>query len=823
MRGVFSDCRYALRLLAQTPLTSALALGALAIAIGFVSSLLTLYVDLRFRPHAGYEDSGELITLGQSDGETLTGIPYGLLQLMAEEMTSIKAVAGSTQGQLLATDEGDSIAVEYVSRGFFDGLRPRLHAGRGFRPDEHWPDAERVAVVSWRYWQDTLGGGDVLGTAIVVDIQPTSFGGATELDRSDIGPPEFRIVGILEPEVSGFVDEAAIWLPWEQAARFDNLVPPEAVEPLTRRTGMRLLARLAEGASTQAVINEMQTRYSEVTGSLRLSTGRQFYAADGLVTDIAVLRESKQQLLMLLAASVLLCFVAAANVSLFLLARDPGRQRELAVRMAVGAPLGRLGRQLATEAATLVVVASALGLAIGVWFSQILRGLALLRRASWNDVALLDWRVLGGVAALLLLLTVLVSLAPVLGLRVFGIDAASRATRARATPMQRIAGTVQIAIAGSLGGAAIALGWDMASILFAHPGFETNDRYSVAVEFNRARAMLRAASPGASAGAAEMLRHREAIEAIPGVRAVTFGVPVPGQSYGLPSQIPSIDKPGEFVTIDTVYIDDRYIDVLGLRLLHGREPTDGDAGAVLVNRAFAQALWGRDDVVGERADTSNLGLGEGEPREIIGVLDDVSFGHPLARVRPIVFQVRGELTSSYQATVVSSRTPGELEQEIRRIVAGGDVEFEVSNTIPLAARRDELIAPDRVRSLLTMGAAGLVVLLAALGFYGTERYLVMAGRRECAIRAVLGAGPRAIGRLVFLRATLFVTPGIVMSALLAFATVGWLRADYVSREISPGVVTAAVVLGLVALLFAASLGPALTAMRTQPAPLLREE
>lgn len=824
MRGVFSDCRYALRLLAQTPLTSALAIGALAVAIGFVSSLLSLYVDLRFRPHAGYEHSSRLVTLGQSEGETLLGLPYALMERMAEEMTSITAIAGSAQGRLLVTDEGDSIQLEYVSRGFFDGLRPRLHAGRGFEPDEHWPDAERVAVVSYRYWQDTLGGEDVIDTSIVVDIQPTSWAPGTAYELPATGPPQFRIVGILAPEVSGFVDEAAIWLPYEQATRFDSVGSSQFTEREIQRAWMRVLARRAEGASTQAVLNEIRTRYGEDTSYLGFSLGRLPAAVDGLVTDISVLRESKQQLLMLLAASVLLALVAAANVSLFLLARAPGRRRELGVRMAVGAPLGRLGRQLATEAATLVVVASVLGLLVGVWFSQVLRGLTFLRQASWNDVALLDWRVLGAVAVLLLLLTVLVSLAPVLGLRLFGIDAASRAASARATPMQRVAGTVQIAIAGAFGGAAIAFAWQMTSTLFADPGFETDDRYTVGVEFNRARAMSRAASTTVSAGAAELVRHRESIEAIPGVSSVTFGRPVPGQSFGTPSvgsQIRRLDNPDEFVSFDSVYIDSRYIEALGLRLLHGRAPTDGDGGAVLVNRAFAQEIWGRDNVVGERTMTSRYSDAQGV--EVIGVLDNVSFGHPLADVGPILFIVRDELTSSYLATIVSSLTAADLERELRRIVAGGGIEFEVSNVTPLARYRDELVAPDRARSLLTMGAAGLVILLAALGFYGTERYLVAAGRREYAIRASLGAGPRAIAQLVCSRAALFVLPGLVIAALLAFATVGWLRADYVSREISPGVVTAAVVFGLVALLFAACLGPALAAMRTQPAPLLREE
>jgi len=117
----------------------------------------------------------------------------------------------------------------------------------------------------------------------------------------------------------------------------------------------------------------------------------------------------------------------------------------------------------------------------------------------------------------------------------------------------------------------------------------------------------------------------------------------------------------------------------------------------------------------------------------------------------------------------------------------------------------------------------LVGLLAAFGFYGVQRYLVMAGRREYAIRAALGAGPRSLGRLVLRQGLLLGVPGLVLGVPLAFIAVAWLRGDYISRDISPGIVMLAVLAGLIGLLLVASLGPARLARRTQPAPLLRED
>src|SRR5690606_35243089 len=127
-------------------------------------------------------------------------------------------------------------------------------------------------------------------------------------------------------------------------------------------------------------------------------------------------RDTLRQLQLFLGGSVLLALVAAANTSLFLVARAPGRRRELGVRMALGAPLARLARQLATEGAALVMFATVLGLVVSVWLSEFLRGLSFLRRAEWSDVTLLDWRVLCVVGAFFALVTLAVSLAPILGL-----------------------------------------------------------------------------------------------------------------------------------------------------------------------------------------------------------------------------------------------------------------------------------------------------------------------------------------------------------------------------------------------------------------------
>jgi len=836
MRGILADLRHAFRIYVRTPVASGLAVVVLAVAMAFVTAFLSMYVDVGLRGHPGFERAGQLVTIGQTDGRQLGGLPAEIIARLAEEIRSLDAVAGMTRSSIPSTQEDvPPILLELVTAEFFPGLKPRLHAGRGLEPTDHDPEAAKVAVVSYRYWRDVLGGGDVLGTVIEVELQPmirfsaSVSAQAPQTEESEEEDYEFQVVGIMAPEMTGSVDrQTGVWLPYERLT--DMLFPvgeaPAALlSSLRNSMTMQSIGRRADGASTDSVVDEIRS-WHENSQVLSTQPGYRLDAVTGVVANLNAHRNTLRQLQLFLGASVLIALVAAANVSLYLLARAPGRRRELGIRMAVGAPLGRLARQLASEAGLLVVVAAGIGLLLSLWLASFLRGLAFLREASWRDVSLLDWRVLALIGGFLLVLTMLVSLAPILGLKRLGIAASSRQVAARASLAQRFAGALQISIAGTLGGAAIAFAWYLGTMTLSDPGYAVRDRVVAQFNINFSNA-FRSGNLDANreqqimdAATVEMARRREAVATIPGVTAVSFGTPIPGLNSRATMRVPDPADPSAQIQIRTGSIDTRYVEVLGLRLLHGRAPNEGETGGVLVNQAFARRFFGRDDVVGEPV---SIAQRPGLPApEIVGVLRDLSFDHPAADVEPMMFRLATN-SSSGVAIIATALPPAVLQQELERMSGTGDIEIIVSNVRPLRQLRDTLIAPDRARSWLTIGAATLVVLLAALGFYGTQRYLVTAGRREYAIRASIGAGPKALGRLVLQRGLILGIPGLVIGALLAFITVAWLRDDFVSREISPFTVTLAVVVGLVVLLAAASLGPARQARRTQPAPLLREE
>jgi putative ABC transport system permease protein len=334
--------------------------------------------------------------------------------------------------------------------------------------------------------------------------------------------------------------------------------------------------------------------------------------------------------------------------------------------------------------------------------------------------------------------------------------------------------------------------------------------------------------PGALAAreSVDNARRREILLSVPGVTDVSMAGIAPGMMASFNrGPIPHPDGPNQEIQVQRATIDSHYLDVLGLTLVHGRGPTDADGGVMLVNQALGRAVFGRENVVGESLDVGRGGNGGQQQVEIVGVLEDLSFEHPAADVMPSIFLTSDPTTVSAQgmALIAGRLSTAELREALDGLVASRELEIAIQDVVPLATARRELLTNDRARSYLTIGAALLVVLLAALGFYGTQRYLVAAGRREYAIRASLGAGPRSLGRLVQRRGLLLGLPGVILGLPLAFIAVAWLRDDYVSRDISAILVSLVAALALVGMLFAASIGPARQARRTEPAPLLRED
>jgi hypothetical protein len=620
-----------------------------------------------------------------------------------------------------------------------------------------------------------------------------------------------------------------VWLPYEQAVPFLFGQPESAPQADQRSqvllttsnasslpTRMRGVAQLAAGAGAIAANDELNARLNIESQALALGltlSGAEirFDVIDGLVRDIDTQRETKRQVQLFLAGTLLLVLVATGNISLFLLARASRRQREMGIRMAVGASMKRLAQQLAVEAGLMILVATVLGVLISLWLSAALRELPFLQLAEWRDVSPFDWRVLGMLCGLMLLFTLFVSLAPVFGLKRMGISASSGMVMARAGWGQRLAGTIQVTLTGVVGAVAVAFAWHLVFYLNTDRGFDAED--VLLVEFERVPTSVGQASTQ-QAIILERERQREVIAGLSGVEDVTIASYAPGGAGNLPYTIVRRES-DNYVELATVYIDEHYFDVLGIPLAHGSMSTFDPhvLSQFVVNESYAIKTFGRADVAGEVTSTNNF---------VTGVIRDVAFGHP-AETPPATIFIPYPLAFYPLALVKTGMRPAQLRMQLQQAIDSGELQVGLGEITPLADVAGRDFRPDRVRSALTASSAMLVVFLAAIGFYGTQRYLVTAGRREYAIRSALGAGPRSLGRLVIARGVRLGLPGLIFGIILAFLVVAWLRDGFVTSAVSPYGTSLSVMLVIVALILAASFGPAHQARKTAPAALLRED
>jgi putative ABC transport system permease protein len=825
VKGLTADLRHAMRQHAATPFSSGLAIALLAVAMAVLTTFLSFWSAMSLAGRPGFARSGELVTLGQNDGRSLSRLSLLLVERMNDEVGSLEAVAGTRDlGQVVVGAQDERVETALVTAEYFSTLRPEMQTGRSFDARDHLPGAEPVVILSYRYWRSHYNAADTaLGRTVRVRASGPTIAGIDSPDTTQT----YRIVGVMAPSVSGtFGDDTQMWMPYEQAAAV--FYAADTTKRYRRSFSLRVVGRLAPGSTAETAAAEIRSRYGKAGMELGLIPARPLDVVEGLFMNIEARRDFVRQVQLFLASSALLALVAACNVSLFLLSRAPGRHRELGIRTAVGATGLRLLRQLATEAGLLVVTAALLGVAISLWLTRAMRQLAFLSGPLSQPVPALDWRALAMIAIVSLAMTLLVSLAPMLRLRNLEIADIGRSLAARAGWAQRLAVTTQLAAAGVLASAAIALAWHLVELSGANRGFGRSDVFVVTPQMK-----ARAGNPfnqDAEALVGERERRRELIESIPGVERVAFGTSVPGSPSPLFSvvfagTIPhSLIGPDESVRVIVDSVDYAFTQLLDMSIVHGRALLESDRQEVLVNETLARAVWGRTDLADE-----TLSVGPFKAR-VVGVVRDAAYEHPAAAISPRMLVPALGAASSDKILVAGNLSAAQLRAGLQRLTAAGGLGFDVAGLDRVEALMAKQLAPDRSRLVLTLASAMLVVVLAALGFYGTQRYLVSAGQREFAVREALGADPRRLGRLVQRRSLLLAAPGIVLTLPLGFALVVALRNGFassgnalVTSSVSPYAIEAAVAFAIIVLVLAASHGPARLARLTDAGPLLRED
>jgi len=807
---VSRDSQYALRMLRRSPAFTVAAVLTLALGIGANTAIFSVIDAALLRP-LPYPQPDRLVMLygrGQSrENAELSPATY----LDFHRQSRALDLAGYRQSPFNVTgqDRPERIAGAVVTPDFFGVLGVQAQLGRTLTPDLDRPGAARAVVLSYALWQRRYGGNaDVLGRQIVLDGEPRT------------------VVGVM-PRFFQYPEESELWT----AARF--AVPEHILRPNLDQSNIRdshyfdTIGRLRPGFS----LAQAQAEADTIARRLKQQYGSNEEADNAALVTLRddLIGPARPALMILLGAVGLLLLIACANVANILLARGAARQKEIAVRSALGAGRARLVRQFLTESILLAAAGGVLGVALAYAGLRPLR--ALLPEGMLGSAALkLDPRVLAFTTLVSLASGILFGLFPALhlsGARALdgmlkeqgrGSSGGMRAHRARSALV-----AIEVALAAVLLVGAGLLIRSFSRLLAVSEGFQAERVLSLRLSLPEAR------YPGTADRARFVTRTLESIAALPGVgsAAVVSRLPLnPGNSTR------SVDIKGRTSTPDDPAPDylvtsPDYFRAMGIRLLRGRAFTERDDASappvVLVNQSMARVFWPGRNPVGDFVMVGGCG-NENDWCQVVGVVEDVHQHNLDQTPRPAVYVPYARDPWPFMVFVVRTSTePAAAASAVQSAIHSIDRDQPLYGVRSMEEVVSASRSPRRVRMLLLSLFAALALALACVGIYGVMAYLVAQRAHEIGIRMALGADRKDVLGLI-------VGQGLKLS--LAGVAAGLLLAAGLSRFLSTvlygvGTTDAPTFVGVAALLIAlaaaASYLPAWRASRVDPVTALRAE
>jgi predicted permease len=826
------DTRFALRTLRRGPGFALAAVVTLALGIGVNSGMFSVINGLLLRPL--YERPDEVVRVySRSTGASgrNRGVSYPNYRDLREGTTAIfESLAAIDPFLSVGLDDGERTRrtmAAAVSANYFQTFGVRLALGRPFTPEEEWLGAgARVAIVSYRFWEQRGADADVLGRLVRVNGEPFTVVG--------VAPEGFTGASIPGPE---------LWLPF---GAYDALIP-DAVSggrPIGTRDAheLNVMGRLRAGSSVETAAPAL------ATVSRRLE---QAFPADnaGYTLEISASAPTRLMffpgsgsgrlalLLMLMPAIVLL--VACLNLVDLLLARGHVRRQEMAIRSSLGGGRARLMRQLVTEGLLLAFAGGAVGLLLSRWTTDAL--LASVYPVLPVDLGLpemgLDWRVLVATVGFSLVATVVFSAAPAWAST--GGAALSDLERNVVDDGTRRPGGLRIGNALVIGQVALSI------LLLASGGLFVMSARSAATAdpgFRLDGGLLVEVDPGLAgydeARGREL--HRALVDrlrTIPGVEAVTIGSRLPFASIG-DSRIVApagASDGGSRVGAAFSVVDRDYARALGLPMLGGRDFIEAELApgssepVAIIDDALAQRLWPGEPALGRLIQFPGPDRpGTGRAMRVVGIMPAVK--HSLGNARPFP-HVYVPLGQHYESAMTLQLRIADADAERAMLATVGRVVRDVDERVPvvrLETWRDHLDASlemwlYRAGASVFSAFGGIALLLAVIGVYGVKSYVVSRRTREFGIRIAIGAHPRALLWQVLREGGRITAVGIGIGVLLALGAGRLLQGLlYGVNAVEPVVlVTAPLVLLGSSLL--ASYVPTRRATKIDPTVALRSE
>ena len=813
MPTLLQDLRYAIRTLAREPGFTLVALVTLALGIGANTAIFSIVNAVLLRPLPYHEPERVVLLWSHWTNWTKTWVSEPELADY-QQARSLAYVAGfsSTSFNLTGGPGSEPLRVlaAQVQAPMFDALGAKPLIGRVFSADEDRPGRERVVLLTEGLWRSRFGS------------DPSIVGRTIDLDAV-----AYTVVGVLP---------ASLRLPLDYATRtLTQIWVPLALGPVDPQErgnhGINALGRLKPGVTlpqAQAEIDTFTRGFLRQYDDLYDET----FGLTLVPAPIEVFGDIRPALMILLLAVGAVLLIACANVANLLLARSESRQKEIAVRVALGAGRHRIVRQLLTESMALSVVGGAAGIALAYALTQGLVALDPLKIPRVQDIAL-DARVLAFTAAISALTGVLFGIVPALQSSRTDLQSVlkegGRDSRVGAGWLRRVLVTSEIAASVVLVAAAMLLARSFARLLDVDAGFNPAHVLTLRTSLPNATYTDSAAMVRAYAEVGRGLRESPGVQA---AGAVT-GLPMASTrgDWGIRIEGRPMD-PREGLAADWQVVTPGYFEALGTPLRGGRTFTDADTASslpvIVVNETMAKKYWPGVDAVGRR-----MTMGSNDRWiTVVGVVADIHHRGLDMEPRPEMyrphtqFRYGGADAPAVQMMTWAVRTTDDPRAAVsyaRAAVSAVDARLGISDVATMDAVVADSTSDRRLNMLLFVLLGTLALALATVGVYGVVAYSVSQRTHEIGVRMAIGARPNDVVRLMLGEGGRLAVAGVVAGSLIALAAARLIRGLLFEVSATDPLTFVAVAGGLLAVALLASYIPARRATRVDPMIALRGE
>jgi putative ABC transport system permease protein len=750
METLLKDIRYAVRSLLKRPGFFAIAVITLALGIGANSAIFTTVNAVLLRP-LPYPESERLVLLegiNPRQGITQSNMSVPDFVDWQSQNQSFEQLAGFVSGGsvLASGDETERVRAASVTADFFPLMRMDAGNGRALRPDDAQPGHDSVVVLSYGLWQRRFGADEkAIGSKVTISGESAT------------------VVGVM-PAGFDYPDQSELWVPF----------PLNAAAERRDNRYLEVVGRLKPGVTVQRAQAEMDT----INQRLAQAYPETNSGSSVVVTNLRdrLVGAMRASLLLLLGAVAFVLLIACANVANLLLARATARQKEIAVRTALGASRLRIIRQLLTESVLLSFIGGALGLGLSVWLTRLLIAISPANSPRFDEIRI-DGRAFLFTLAITVLTALVFGMAPALQMsrpdlnETLKESGRSGAGGERHNRLGSLLIVSEIALSFMLLVGAGLLIKSFMRLRDVSPGFNPSNVLT----------MRLAATPGKYARGeprAQLFRQVvERIKTVPGVQSAgaVLSLPLRGDTFNVGRSFIREGRPAtpeESANASYLVITPDYFRALQIPLKQGRAFTDQDTDqgpkVLIVNETMARKLWSGENPVGRRI---TIWRDEKFAREIVGVVGDTkpALDTDAGPQMYVPYAQDANWSSLTLALRTTSNDPANLAPAVRNEIRSFDKSLPVYNVKTMNDVVGVSVAPRRTPMLLFSAFAATALLLSMIGIYGVTAYYVTQRTHEIGIRMALGAQIGDVLKLVLKRGLTLASIGIIIGLAGALA------------------------------------------------------